>query len=859
MKILNFFFLLCAGWSMMSCSAGSDAESSAEKDDPYLKIWFTEPAQYWEEALPLGNGRQGMMVFGGVQTERLQLNDLTLWSGGPKQWNNPKAVTVLPQVREAIFEEDYGRADSLWKQAQGPYVARYLTLGSLFLNFGIDSTQTSEYYRDLNLNNAIATVRYKMAGNTYTRESFISYPDKVMVVKLNSQQAGGLSFTASFDNPIRHSVEAAADDHLVMRGKAPKHVAHRESEPQQIIYAEDSTGEGMNFEVHLKVQTKGGKTMADGDGLSVQNADEIVLLITTGTSYHGFDKSPGLEGKDPAKEALDALNSAAEKSFSQLTERHIADYQQLLNRVALDLGEHAEAISLPTDARLRRFSEGSTDNQLMEVFFQFGRYLMIASSRPGNPASNLQGLWNPHVQPPWGSNYTVNINTEMNYWPAEVTNLSECHEPMFDLIRKLAINGTQTAQVNYNMPGWVAHHNTDIWGQTGPTGGYEWDPRGTARWSAWPMAGGWMCQHLWEHYAFTGDEEFLAETAWPLMKGAVEFYLHWLVENEEGYLVSIPASSPENSFKIGGEAYALSMASTMDMAIIWDLFNNAVRTMEVLDTDPALKGRVEAAIAKLYPPHIGQYGQLQEWYKDWDDPEDEHRHLSHLFGLHPGRQISPRLTPELAAATKQSLEMRGDEGTGWSRAWKINWWARLEDGDHAYFLIRNLFKPVIPGGETQYHGGGLYNSLLDAHPPFQIDGNFGGTAGMAEMLLQSHTDVVHILPALPSVWPEGKVKGLKARGDFEVDMNWKDGKLVKATIHSDLGGNCRIRTAQPLQQMDGLTEAEGKNPNHFFTYPSLTEPVISPEADVEPLHLPKVYEYDLATEAGKVYELHAVE
>lgn len=827
------------------------------QNDPNLRLWYNKPAKAWEEALPLGNGKTGAMVFGKVKSERYQLNDNTLWSGFPDPGNNPNGPTVLPQVRQAVFAGDYTKAAELWKKMQGPYSARYLPLGDLLLHFPTTDTIGTQYYRDLDLNNATATVRYTTGGVQYQRQAFTSFPDKVMMIRLTANKSASVSFTAALTSKLHYSVKATANNQLILTGKAPKFVANRESEPQQIVYDEDAKGEGMNFEIHLYIKTEGGTVKQAGDQLTVTGANAVTIYLTEATSFNGFNRSPGKEGKNPAIEAGANLKKALAFSWDQLKQRHITDYQSLFNRVKLNLGTNAEAVKLPTDERLRRYAGTQNDNPLQTLYYQFGRYLLIASSRPGSRPANLQGIWNDHVQPPWGSNYTTNINTEMNYWLAENTNLSECHQPLFDFMKELAVNGAVTAKVNYNIPeGWVTHHNSDLWAKTSPPGGYEWDPRGMPRWSCWPMAGVWFSTHLWEHYLFTGDKKWLQSTAYPLMKGATQFMLHWLIKDSTTpYLVTNPSTSPENTIKLKGKEYQVALASTMDMSLLRELFTAVINTSTLLNTDAAFRAQVQQALDKLYPYHIGQYGQLQEWYGDWDDPKDKHRHLSHLFGLYPGSQITVQQTPELAAAAKQSLIHRGDVSTGWSMAWKINWWARLQDGDHAYKILSDAFTYIDPtqARETM-GGGGTYPNLFDAHPPFQIDGNFGATAGITEMLLQSHAGYLSILPALPGAWSEGSIKGIKARGNFTVSIQWAAGKLVKATILSGAGGICRIKTTTPVKIVEvKANPAQGSNANPLNI--AYGKPVYEKNAQAPLQSLNKEGEYviEFPTVKGKTY------
>ena len=823
-----------------------------------LKLWYNRPAASWEEALPLGNAKTGAMVFGGIGTEHFQLNDNTLWSGYPGDGgNNANGPKILPLVREQIFAGNWDSATTLWRQMQGPYSARYLPLADLWLHNVLRDSVPQVYYRDLNISNAISTTRYTVEGVSYLREAFISHPAKTMVIRITSSKKRSINLTTALTSKLKFKTYALANDYLVLKGKAPKFVANRDYEAKQVVY-DDWNGEGMNFEVRVKIVTEGGRVKSVNNQIQVSNADAVTFYLSEATSFNGFNSSPGLNGKDPSVEARANLKAALSKTFEKLRKEHIKDYQSLFNRVKFNLYGETALLNRPTDERLKQYAK-KPDNQLVVLYYQFGRYLMISSSRPGSPPANLQGIWNEQVQPPWGSNYTTNINTEMNYWPVENTNLSECHQPLFDFMKGLAVNGTKTAKINYNITeGWVTHHNSDIWAKTSPPGGYDWDPKGMPRWSAWPMAGAWFSTHLWEHYLFTGNQRFLRETAYPLMKGASQFMLHWLVRDPKtGYLVTNPSTSPENTVKINGKEYQITMASTMDMSLIRELFTETIKACQVLKRDSAFAGELKSAKGKLYPFHIGQYGQLQEWFRDWDDPKDTHRHISHLFGLYPGNEITLNSSPELAAAAKQSLIHRGDVSTGWSMAWKINWWSRLHDGDHAYKILSSAFNYIDPKEKREtMGGGGTYPDLFDAHPPFQIDGNFGATAGITEMLLQSHDGAISLLPALPSAWKEGSIKGIKARGNFTIDIQWQDHQLVQGRIFSALGGNCRVKTYQPVKVLEATAKAAtGENPNPLSTFYGAPIFEKNPSAPLQNLDLKKEYVIDFETVKGKSYTI----
>lgn len=751
--------------------------------NPVLTLSYNRPAIHFNEALPIGNGRMGAMHYGGVVNDRLLLNEDTLWSGKRRDWNNPKMQEALAEVRAALKEGDYRAAHALSPRLFGPWTESYLPLGSMDIEFnGLSGGEVEDYQRRLDLDGALATVTFRDQGIHHRREIFASYPDQVLVMRISADKPGNISLLAKLTSQLPHSISLAPSNELILIGQAPEHI-----EPNYVLDVDTpivygNPEESIGFCARLHACVEGGSVSYDSDQLHIKKADSVVLMLSLATSYQGFNLP--LDRENALSRTKADISKASKSSFEQLCATHQADYQALFRRVKLDLGAGVDSL-LPTDERIRRWSE-TEDPQLVTLLYQFGRYLMIASSRPGSQATNLQGIWNDQMRPPWSSNYTLNINTPMNYWPAECANLPECHEPLFELIRELAINGQETARVNYGARGWVSHHNTDLWRQTSPVGG-------EAKWATWYVSGAWLCQHLWQHYAFGLDKDFLRDRVWPLMRGAAEFCLDWLTKDEHGHLVTSISTSPETNFILPDGTHAsLSMGSTMDMAIIRELFTNCLAAARILEIENDFTEEISAALPLLLPAQIGSNGCIQEWALDWAPEDIHHRHVSFLFGLYPGGEITHEQTPELFKAAATSLLVRGDASPGWALAWKINLWARLRDGNHVHELFKQLLRLCDPTSGISEKGG-LFANLFDAHPPFQIDGNFGFTSGVTEMLVQSHAGGIDPLPALPDQWPSGSISGVRVRGGFTVEIHWDKKYWRIIRVHSAHNNICRIR------------------------------------------------------------------
>ena len=806
-----------------------------------LTLWYRQPARTWNEALPVGNGKLGAMIFGGVAREQIALNEDSVWEGYKRDADNTNALAALPKIRELLFADKDDDAVKLIGDTMMGIPSRlrsYQPLGDLWIDSSGAGKTVKNYRRDLDLNTGIATTTYQIGDDIFTREIFASYPDNVIVVEItcNHRHKINLQLGMSRELDAKSSVDSSNSEalKLILRGQI---MAQYFNDPKPVP--------AEKFESQVLVKETGGGTSIghftnSSDQIFISDADKVELLIAGATDYRG---------DNPQKVCSNNLEAASKKSFDELRQRHVEDYQRLFKRVDLDLGSNADAEKLPTDERLKNFSAGTNDPSLFATYFQYGRYLLMSSSRPGSLPANLQGNWNIEPHAAWNSDYHLNINIQMNYWAAESCNLSECQLPLFDFMDMLATNGARTAKIMYGARGWMTHHATDIYGFTAPADG----PVGL-----WPMGGAWMSQHPWEHYLFTGDKNFLAKQGYPLMKGAAQFVLDYMIPAPTntpfpGKLVTAPSHSPENKFILpDGSISVQTYGATMDLEIIYDLLTHCIAASEVLDTDSDFRAECLAALKNLAPLQIKSDGRLQEWLKDFQEQDIHHRHTSHLFAVYPGDEISVGGTPELAAAAEKSLETRGDSGaTEWSLAWRASLWARFLEPEKAYGQLDRLI------------GHDLYPNLFNKYPPFQIDGNLGAPAALAEMLLQSQGEAIRLLPALPNEWSDGHVNGLCARGGFEVSENWNGGKLAGAKIISKLGGNLRVSSGVQLVRADGteLKIAAGENPNPFFAAPPVAPEVVShetPKIILMPLtRLPKEFVYDIPTIAGEMVVLKA--
>ncbi len=743
------------------------------------KLWYRQPAQEWTQGLPIGNGRQGCMIMGNPVLEHIQMNEETVWSGAPEDKTSPSGAAYLGEIRHLLRKEQYGQAQKLLETHMlGPWQEAYEPLGDFFIqdqSEGSLSDSFGEYCRELNLDTGIAKISYVKNGIQYYREYFASYPDDIVAICLRCDKENSICVDAFLNSPLRYSLWSE-DDCIRMEVVCPTHSEPSHLGPCKTPLVYDADKESIHAQVCVKAIVEQGECYTSGSRLIIRNATSVVFLISMATSFNGYRRMPVSGGKDAAGECDRRLRHALTMDYVTLKKRHCMDYQSLYKRVSFYL-EDEDKSQIPTDVRLEGIRKGNRDLGMITLMFQYGRYLLISSSRPGTQPANLQGIWNQDIRPPWCSNYTLNINAQMNYWPAEICNLSECHEPFFQMLEELSESGRETAEKNLNCRGWIVNHTTTLWRHTTPTSKF-------ARYSFFPLAGAWCCRHLWEHYLYTKDKRFLRETAYPIMKGAVEFCLDWLVCDEEGYLVTSPSTSPENSYCSGGIRYGVTEGSAIDLSIIGELLEHFTAMADVLGVEDELAGQAEIARRKLRPLQIGSDGTLLEWGKEFEEFEPGHRHVSHLYGAYPAALLTPERNVELYEAARKSLIKRLENGgghTGWSCAWIINLWARFCDGQMANHYVMELLKRSC------------YPNLFDAHPPFQIDGNFGFTSGVAEMLLQSHEGYIHLLPACSPEWEKGAVTGLVARGAFQIDMQWEYGSVTQAVVYSKKGGVCKIK------------------------------------------------------------------